>query len=212
MSNLPDKQRTSELTGARRTIEAALAATPQSTGKPSVQAALAATPQRMSKQPMQAPAPEILELHCVCAVHDKPYVLRFRRQTDRSLHLLESVKVQPAKGTPSGEALAGGTVAVKLSVNDIGEDTPLPCAWCGNDGLNHCQKHCNALVCGGLTVGNVFHCRKSCGASWSGVPMQELPGQAKAKPHTPPMRPAPSPSPEKLRLPPGSSLVKNSGK
>jgi len=197
MTNLLDKKGKGTLTDARRTVQAALAATPQRMGKPSA----------------QNPAPEIQELHCICAVHDKPYVLRFKRQADRSLLLLESVKVQPAKATPSGEALAGRTVAVKLSINDIGEDTSLPCAWCGNGGINYCLGNCNAVVCGGLTVGDVFHCRKSCGASWTGVPLQELPGQMKAKPHTPPMRPAPPASPERLRLPPpGSSLVKKSGK
>src|ERR1039458_6417900 len=200
MTNFLDKKHKSELTGARRTVEAALAATPQHTGKPSVQAALAATPQRLDKQPLvKTPGPEILEMHCVCAVHDKPYVLRFTRQADRSLLLLESVKVQPAKAKLLEEALAGGTVAVKLSVADIGEDTPLFCAWCGNEGINYCIGNCNALVCGGLSIGPVFHCRKSCGASWTGVPAQELPGQTKAKPHTPPMRPAPPPSNHRVR-------------
>jgi hypothetical protein len=64
MTNFLDKKSKGELTGARRTVEAALAATPQ----------------RMGKQPLvKTSGPEIIDVPRVCAVHDKPYFASYAR-------------------------------------------------------------------------------------------------------------------------------------
>jgi hypothetical protein len=163
---------------------------------------------------MQAPAPEIVTLSCVCAVEDKPYTLRFTRQAGGSFRLLGSVKGHPAKTAAAGEALAGRTVAVTVPIEEL-EDMPLPCAWCGDNGINLCKGKCDALVCGGRTVGNIFHCRKSCGASWVGMALESVEGVTEAKPRARSMQPAyPGrhvPVPERLLLTSGSSVTKHGG-
>src|SRR5208283_3234029 len=69
------------------------------------------------RKDQQAPAPhgpaagEVVELSCVCAVHDKPYTLRFTRQASGLLRFFESVKVEPARH----KTALGGTAAAALS-------------------------------------------------------------------------------------------------
>jgi hypothetical protein len=198
MTNALDKRRTGELSATRRRVESALARLPQP----------------KNNQPMQAPAPEIVTLSCVCAVEDKPYTLRFTRQAGGSFRLLGSVMGHPAKTARAGEALAGRTVAVTVPIEELG-DMPLPCAWCGDNGINLCKGKCDALVCGGRTVGNIFHCRKSCGASWVGVALESVEGETEEKRRAPSMQPAPPaarvPVAERLRLTAGSSVTKLRG-
>jgi len=197
MTNSLDKRRTGELTEARRVIEAALAATP-----------------KRGASLMQAPAPEFVTLSCICGIFDKPYALRFTRQADGSLRFTGS-----SKGEPGSKQFAGAAVAVTVSMSEIGDNVPLPCAWCDSGGINYCRNDCGvngcgALVCGGRTVGNVFHCRTSCGASWVGVPLENAQGETKAKPRARSMQPAYSTPhvsvPERLRLTAGSSITKKS--
>jgi len=200
MTNSLDKRRTGDLSATRRRV----------------QSALARLPQPKNNQPMQAPAPEFITLSCVCGVFDKPYTLRFTRQADGSLRLLDSVKDEP--GT---KQFAGAAVAVTVSMSEIGDNVPLPCAWCDCGGINYCRndsgiRGCGALVCGGRTVGDVFHCRKSCGASWVGIPLEEAQGETKAE-HRPrsmqPAYPARRVSvPERLLLTSGCSIARKGGK
>jgi|GEM_PF-5888352 len=198
MTNALDKRRTDELSATRRRVETALAKLPQP----------------KNNQLMRAPAPEFVTLSCVCGVFDKPYALRFARQADGSLRFVGSVK-----GEPGAKQFAGAAVAVTVSMSEIGEDVPLPCAWCDSGGINYCRndcgvRGCGALVCGGRTVGNVFHCRTSCGASWVGVPLENAQGETKAKPRS--MQPAyaaPRVSvPERLLLTSGCSIARKGGK
>jgi hypothetical protein len=112
------------------------------------------------------PAVEKFTLSCVCAKFDKPYELRFERQPSGRLRFVESVKLYG-----DARANAARPVFQKLSLDEF-EDNWGRCAWCGNWQINHCV--CGALVCGAREVGDVFHCRDSCGASWVGVPMKEV--------------------------------------
>jgi hypothetical protein len=122
--------------------------------------------------PVLTAAPETFDLYCVCAVHDKPYTLRFVRQPSGLLRFRESVKGQPASCPDNARS---GGVGWKLLMEYF-ENGSTPCAWCGNGGFHHCARDCGALVCGGRMKGETFHCRKSCGASWVGVPLREVSG------------------------------------
>jgi hypothetical protein len=138
----------------------------------------------------RSPAPKTFDLYCFCAVHDKPYTLRFVRQPSGLLRFKESIKGKPASSP--GDARAGGvgwTFRLKYF-----ENPAAPCAWCGNESFHHCASYCGALVCGGRMKGNTFHCRKSCGASWVGVPLREVRGSIaqEAAPRRASLPPAPA--------------------
>ena len=153
------------------------------------------------RKDQQAPAPhgpaagEVVELSCVCAVHDKPYTLRFTRQASGLLRFFESVKVEPARHKT---ALGGAAAALSFSLAEFDENSGAlagrgrgtPCAWCGDGSFHHCASYCGALVCGGRMKGERFHCRPSCGASWVGVPLQTVEGtrQQQARKPTAPRR------------------------
>jgi len=128
----------------------------------------------------RSPAPATFDLYCSCAVHDKPYTLRFTRQPSGLLRFAASIKGQP---TTLPDNARGGGVGWTLRL-DYFEATAAPCAWCGDRSFHHCASYCGALVCGGRMNGNTFHCRKSCGASWIGVPLREVKGRA-SRAHTP---------------------------
>jgi hypothetical protein len=145
---------------------------------------------RQGETVMRSPAPETFDLYCDCAVYDKPYTLRFTRQASGLLRFKESVKGQPS--TLPVNARAGG-VGWTLQL-DYFETTATPCAWCGDQTFHHCASYCGALVCGGRMKGNTFHCRKSCGASWIGVPLREVKGQMRREASLP--RPSLSPARE----------------
>jgi hypothetical protein len=119
--------------------------------------------------------PEIFDLYCFCAVHDKPYTLRFVRQASGLLRFKESMR-NTAGGKNTGTNGKGYTLRLDYFENLRGVATP--CAWCGNGSFHHCSDDCGALVCGGRMEGNIFHCRKSCGAVWVGEPMREVEGSA----------------------------------
>jgi hypothetical protein len=62
-----------------------------------IKAALKLIGQAQSKRAMRRPpAPEIFDLHCFCAVHDKPYTLRFVKQPSGLLRFKESIRSKPA--------------------------------------------------------------------------------------------------------------------
>lgn len=161
----------------------------------------------------RSPAPEIFHLYCYCAVEDKPYTLRFVRQSSGLLRFKESIKGKPASFP--NNARAGG-VGYTLRMEYF-ENSATPCAWCGNGGFHHCANDCGALVCGGRMKGDTFHCRKSCGASWVGVPLQEVKGNVTREPSplraslSPAPRPAPGPAKPMLLLPAGRERRGGSG-
>jgi hypothetical protein len=119
---------------------------------------------------------QIFELSCVCAVHDKPYVMRFEKQPNGKYRFTESIKAVGRSGRV-------GVTVVTLNRIPMGqiEEGFYGCAWCGTGGINHCIGKCNAYVCGGLIKGDTFHCRKSCGASWVGIPLQEISTETRAE-------------------------------
>jgi hypothetical protein len=118
--------------------------------------------------------PEIFDLSCVCAVHDKPYTLRFERQASGLLRFRESIKGRPSL-LPDNARAGGKGWTLRMQ---FFEDGATPCAWCGDRSFGHCSRDCGALVCCGRMRGNTFYCRPSCGASWVGVPMREVEGTA----------------------------------
>jgi hypothetical protein len=155
--------------------------------------------------------PEIFDLYCFCAIHDKPYTLRFERQSSGLLRFKESIKGKPK--TPGSDPAvfavhyeAGVKMGWKLSMKYFEHGT-MPCAWCGDGSFGHCSQDCGALVCCGRMRGNTFHCRPSCGASWVGVPMREVTGTT-TRERPPANRVSLSSAPAKplLLLPAGSSL------
>ncbi len=150
-----------------------------------------------------SPAPEIFDLYCVCAVHDKPYTLRFERQASGLLRFRESVKGKPSSLPDNARAGNGGGWAIQqLRYFERG---PTPCAWCGDGDFHHCALYCGALVCGGRMKGDTFHCRKSCGASWVGVPLQQVTMRRElSAPARAPLQPSrPAAGPARLLLPAG---------
>jgi hypothetical protein len=159
----------------------------------------------------RAPAPETFDLHCVCAREDKPYTLRFVRQPSGLLRFRESVKGKPSS-LPDNARAGGVGWTMRL---DYFENGPTPCAWCGDASFHHCANDCGALVCGGRMNGNTFHCRKSCGASWVGVPLREVkgtvtreparacPGESRGAFLSPARRPTACPAKPMLLLPAG---------
>jgi hypothetical protein len=182
---------------------------PVSEARRKIAAALATLPQNQATQPARVPDCAIVELSCVCAVYDQPYTLRFRRQPDGLLRFLESVK-----GEQTQHNAPGGRLGLVLELSVIAfENRVRPCAWCGDGSFHHCATHCGALVCGGLIRSDTFHCRKSCGASWVGVPLAKVEGRiAEQAPQTPmsPRPPAPAQHGERLLLAAGRSMVKSS--
>jgi hypothetical protein len=133
---------------------------------------------RQGEPATSSPVPEIFDLYCFCAVYDKPYTLRFTRQASGLLRFAASIKGLPS--TLPGNCRAGG-IGWTLNL-DYFESTAAPCAWCGDQIFNHCKSYCGALVCGGRMNGNTFHCRKSCGATWTGKPLREVKGSMRREP------------------------------
>lgn len=109
--------------------------------------------------------PEIFDLFCVCAVHDKPYTLRFERQASGLLRFKESIKGNTGGGHGGSADVGGKGSTLRLDYFENLAHAVTPCAWCGNGCFGHCSQNCGALVCCGRMRGNTFHCRKSCGAS-----------------------------------------------
>lgn len=161
---------------------------------------------RQGEAVTSAPAPEIFDLYCDCAVYDKPYTLRFTRQPSGLLRFAASIKRQPS--TRPDNARAGG-VGWTLHL-DYFETTAAPCAWCADRSFHHCG-NCGALVCGGRMNGNRFHCRKSCGASWIGVPLLEVKGSMRRAALLP-SRFSPSVAPERAALPAKPMLLLGAGR
>jgi hypothetical protein len=161
---------------------------------------------RLGEAVTSAPAPEIFDLYCFCAVYDKPYTLRFTRQPSGLLRFAASIKGQPS--SLPGNCRAGG-IGWTLNL-DYFESTAAPCAWCGDQTFNHCRSYCGSLVCGGRINGNTFHCRKSCGASWIGKPLQEVKGCMRCEPLLASRVPS-SPLRKPAALPPKPLLLLGSG-
>jgi hypothetical protein len=146
-----------------------------------IETALALIRQGHGNRVTRSPAPESFDLHCVCAVHDKPYTLRFVRQPSGRLRFSASVKGKAAASPDNAQTVdVGRTMRLGLLETDKSR-----CAWCGDKSFHHCSSHCGALVCGGRMKGNTFHCRPSCGAEWVGVPLQEVKGTVQEQPRRP---------------------------
>lgn len=124
--------------------------------------------------------PEIFDLTCVCAVHDRSYTLRFVRQASGLLRFKESLKGF-ARDFPDNARAEAVVYTLRLELFEKGAT---PCAWCGNGSFHHCRTYCEALVCGGRIIGETFHCRESCGASWVGTPLHEVKGETRSQPLT----------------------------
>jgi hypothetical protein len=156
----------------------------------------------MMRQAPLAIEPETMEVFCFCANNDEPYTLHFTQQPNGLFRLKESIKViRDSRNT----ARTYGRVPAQANLNiELFERLDFPCAWCGNGELNYCRKDCGALVCGGRSVGNRFNCRKSCGASWVGVPLDAVPAQAGSPGRQPIVSPA------SVRQPPKTAVVSTS--
>jgi len=128
-----------------------------------------------------APAPEIFDLYCFCAVHDKRYTLRFIRQPSGLLRFSASFR---EKAPTSPDNVRAGDVRSPMQLRCF-ETTAVPCAWCGDRSFHHCASHCGALVCGGRMRGDLFRCRASCGAEWVGVPLRQVEGTTQKQPRRP---------------------------
>ncbi len=167
--------------------------------------------------------PEKFELPCVCAVHDKPYRLRFTRGAGETVwHFLESVKLGTTPGATDAAAVSSASSAgLTVALSDLDTATR-PCAWCGDASFHYC--HCRAFVCGGrmqhTLKGWLFRCRASCGAEWlANKPLQKVEGtkeQPKRCTTAPPARPAAAsvssvPPQEKPLVFPGKRLLLTAG-
>lgn len=161
---------------------------------------------RQGEAVLRPPAPEIFDLYCSCAVYDKLYTLRFTRQASGLLGFTASIKDHPSTLPDNAR---GGGIGWTLRL-DYFETTAAPCAWCGDRSFHHCG-NCGALVCGGRMNGNTFHCRKSCGASWIGVPLREVKGSMKREASLP-RRASPSAAPERAALSPKPMLLLGAGR
>lgn len=137
---------------------------------------------RAARPPRDVPRREavaverLFELSCVCAVTDKPYVLQYRWAGKR-LVFVKAIKLESSgrgHARPSGLAVDQQMAAVSAFKSFC-----FPCPWCGSDSINYCGANCGALVCGGRIRDGVFHCRPSCGASWTGVPLESIEGHNK---------------------------------
>lgn len=146
----------------------------------------------------------MLELHCVCAVTDKPYVLRYRQSRDGKLQLAATEKLNG--GMPPRKAAAGSSVSAAKAVPLSAIETlQFTCPWCGDISINRCDQ-CGGFVCGGRTTGNRFICRPSCGATWIGVPLDTLDMSERREARKAPMA-SPKPAVTALALTRGSGAL-----
>jgi hypothetical protein len=131
--------------------------------------------------------PETMEVTTFCAIHDKRQIMYFTKQPSGLFRLTDTEKVFDEQRNATrtfGRSVIPSSLRLELF-----ERLSFPCAWCGNCELNYCRKNCGQLVCGGKSVGNTFHCRKSCGASWVGVPLDEVPAQTRPSARQPMVSP-----------------------
>lgn len=116
--------------------------------------------------------PETCELVCFCAVKDEPYKLCFAKQPSGRFRLTECTRILRDTTTPP-KRFGYVPASIELGLDQL-EGTAMPCPWCGSESINFCRNDCGYFVCGGLMQGGVFHCRKSCGASWVGQRLTSL--------------------------------------
>jgi hypothetical protein len=147
-----------------------------------------------------------LEIRCFCAVEDRPYILQFELGQNGIFSYRQSIR-----GMVTGAAAARGIAIVSGIALEKLEDVAFPCAWCGDGGINYCGNDCKALVCGGRYVGNRFHCRDSCKATWIGIPLVEIEAELwkpRQRPMAAPSQRAQAPIANRLQLGTGSALVR----
>ncbi len=147
----------------------------------------------------------VVELHCVCALTNRAYVLQYRRIAGGKLRYLASEKLD---GTiPPRKAGTGASVsaAQEVPMGDI-EAIRFPCPWCGDGSINLCRP-CGSLVCGGRKRGKEFVCRPSCGATWIGVPLETVEVSTRRTPD-PQCSASPAPAGSALVLWRGGALKK----
>jgi hypothetical protein len=114
---------------------------------------------------------ESLTARSYCTKHDKPFEVRFARQTSGKVRFVESVKlsVDGCDGSPS----AGASAVQTIPMEDF-EGPHASCPWCGDPCAfaGPCPG-CRTFVCGARwsgVIGDPFHCRDSCGATWPTAP------------------------------------------
>jgi hypothetical protein len=154
------------------------------------------------------PAPEIFNFHMFCAVVDQKYVLRFVRERGGLFRLTDRIKIQPNQRTGSAHASDTTTLDLRQFERRYG-----PCPWCGcNTGFTHCN---DEFVCNGRQIGDLFRCRKTCGAEFVGIPLKEVSGTqpaveqtaSRAPQQTAMRRPEPTRAPAFDKMLPSSTAI-----
>lgn len=147
----------------------------------------------------------IVELHCVCGVTDRAYVLQYAPAAGGKLRYLSSQKLDGA--IPPRRDNSSATISAAQEMRfDAFETRRFPCPWCGDASINACGS-CGSLVCGGRKRGKQFVCRASCGATWIGVPLERVAVSTRRMP-APECTASPAPAGHALVLVPRAGLVK----
>jgi hypothetical protein len=121
---------------------------------------------------------EVFEARASCAVHDRPWAARWKKEADGRYTFFESVRIEEKQGTGgNGAPPAPDSIDVHLF-----DEAGRACAWCGNNEFVRCK--CG-WVCGGRSDGSLFRCRKSCGEEFRTVPARKIDGGT-SKPNEPP--------------------------
>jgi hypothetical protein len=119
-------------------------------------------------------SPRLFDEHCVCAIHDREFVVRYIERDGGLYEAVASLRPSPHEAAGSG-AVALETIPVSRFTGP-----PTPCVWCGAAGHFHCS--CGAVVCGGRVSGQLFSCRDRCGRSWiANAPVTQLKGSTRSK-------------------------------
>ena len=122
--------------------------------------------------------PERLVSRCACAIHDKLFSVVYER-TDaaRPFTIAGTFKVDEddCKGSMSGAARSRAVAASEVDM------TGWRCVYCADDRHIVACGQCGATVCGGRTraypgTGEIFECRKSCGARGTLEPLETVNG------------------------------------
>jgi hypothetical protein len=106
-------------------------------------------------------AGELFELCCICAVEDRPYVLRYRRNRARKFEFVKAIRGEGWAPLLSEDRALSCALTVPF---DAFASFQFSCPWCGAKSFVHCP-FCDALVCDGRVRNGVFYCRAICSAS-----------------------------------------------
>lgn len=124
-------------------------------------------PQETRIIPPSRTAGEIVDLPRVCAVHDRPYVARYIRNSGKKFELAQTFRIEEWQ---CDQYVAGKHEMRGVPASDCQEES---CPWCGAHGFGavHCEA-CDGQVCHGRTnrATRYFRCRDSCGSSGTLTP------------------------------------------